>query len=120
MFVDLTALTDEQLAAFNLIDAAAVSAERVRRAAYPDISSFLTDLAQAALNLDVTINSFTRKTAATRAVEDTNIIGIIQRGLATARLAEVAFTEPTLEAPVELEDPEPAAVVAVTDSTTAS
>jgi hypothetical protein len=111
--LDLTTLTPEQLTAFAIIDPAAAAAEVTRRSAYPDAPTFLTALAQAALNLETTLASFSRTTQAAKAVLDTNILGIVQQGLVFARLAGIGFTEPTIQAPLEADEPPVTAAASV-------
>jgi len=95
MQIDITTLNDEQLAALSLIDPAAVNAEQVRRSAYQDITTFLSDLAQAGADLD-NILSQVKGTQAATAVKDTNIVKIIQRGMGYARINNLTFAEPEL------------------------
>lgn len=95
MQIDITTLSDEQLAALSVIDPVAVGAEQSRRAAYQNITDFLTDLAQAGADLD-NILSQIKGTQAANAVKDTKIVQIIQRGLGYARFNNLTFAEPEL------------------------
>ncbi|WP_152613155.1 hypothetical protein [Inquilinus limosus] len=88
-------MSQDQLALLVVVAPEAVKAELARREAYPDLGTGLSDLAQAALNLEGVLLSV-KKTAATRAVLDTNILKIIRRLLTRARIEGHDIKEPSL------------------------
>ena len=93
--VNIATLTEEQLTAFAFIAPEAAREERTRRFAYGTQRQFLTELAQAALDLEAALAGH-RQTAAARAVKDSGVLLVVQRGLAHARATGLEFTEPEL------------------------
>lgn len=94
--IDVTTLSEEQLTALALICPDTAAAERERRSAFPTLADGLGALAQAALNLEQALEGH-RQTAATKAVKDTEILSIIRRLLARARIDGVEVPRPTLQ-----------------------
>lgn len=97
MNIDVTQLTEEQLTALALIDAEAANQERARRLAYASISDFLTELFQAGLDLAGVMVQI-KGTQAALAVKESNILNVIDRGMAYARNNNLAFDGPVLRA----------------------
>lgn len=93
--INLEECSSDQLALLAGVAPDAVKAELARREAYPDLASGLSDLAQAALNLEAVLLSV-KKTAATKAVLDTNILKIVRRLLTRARIEGHDIKEPSI------------------------
>lgn len=94
--IDLSTCSDEQLMMLQQVCPDDVKAERERRNAYATLEDGLNDLVQAGFELEQFLESV-KNTAATRAVKDTNVVQIIQRLVARARIENYRIKKPELK-----------------------